>query len=58
MAQQVNVLAAMPEDLSSIPRTHVVERENQFPQADLQPPYEYCGTCVHHSHKQINKKQI
>lgn len=30
MAQYIKVLAAKPEHLNSIPRTHMVERENQF----------------------------
>lgn len=28
MAQQVKVLTAKPEDQSSIPETHMIEREN------------------------------
>lgn len=35
MAQQVEVLAEKPEGLSSIPRPHMVERENQFTQVGL-----------------------
>lgn len=31
MAQQVELLAAFPEDLSSIPRTHKAEEENRPP---------------------------
>jgi hypothetical protein len=30
MAQQVKVLATKPEDMSSIPGTHVVERNRRF----------------------------
>jgi hypothetical protein len=32
MAQWEKVLAAKPDDLSSIPREHVVEGRNQLPQ--------------------------
>lgn len=30
VAQQGKVLAAKPDDLNSIPRTHILERENQL----------------------------
>lgn len=35
MAGSVKVFAAKPEDLSSIPRTHIVKGENQLPQIVL-----------------------
>lgn len=35
MAQQVNVLTVKSNNQSSIPRTHVMEGENQFLQVDL-----------------------
>lgn len=38
MAQQIKTLAANPDDLSSIPGTHIVEEESQPSQAVLWPP--------------------
>jgi hypothetical protein len=35
MAQQVKVLAAKPDDLSSTLRTYVDEEESQLPQVDV-----------------------
>lgn len=32
MAQQAKILAAKPDDLSTIPRTHMVDGETQLPQ--------------------------
>ena len=32
MAQWIKALAAIPGDLSFIPRTHIIEGENQLPQ--------------------------
>lgn len=37
MAQQVAMPAAQTDNLSSVPESHVVERENQLPQGP-QPP--------------------
>lgn len=49
MAQQVGVIATQPNDLGSVPGTHVVEGENQFWQAILCLPPVYHGMhrCVH-----------
>lgn len=38
MAQWVKVLASKPVDLSSIPKTHAVEGENQLTKVVLHPP--------------------
>lgn len=50
MVQWVEVIAAKPEDLSSIPRTHVVEGEKELQEV-------FCG--MHgpppRTHKQRNK---
>jgi hypothetical protein len=35
MAHQAKLLAVNPDSLSSIPRTHIVEEENQLPQVIL-----------------------
>lgn len=35
MAYPVKVLAIRPDDLNSIPRMHMVERESQFLQVEL-----------------------
>lgn len=57
MGQQVTVLAANLESLTSIPETHMVERENKLPEAtsDLhkhpEPSVTYMHTCT-----QINLK--
>lgn len=41
MAQPAKGIAAKPDGLSSSPEAHLVERENQLPQADTLTP-----TCV------------
>lgn len=46
MAQWVKVLASKPVDLSSIPKTHAVEGENQLTKVVLQSPYTFPGTCA------------
>lgn len=38
MAQQVKIIAASLDDLSSIPGAHMMEEENRLPQAVLWPP--------------------
>lgn len=35
LAQKVKMLSTKPDDFSSIPRTHIVERENHFPKVFL-----------------------
>lgn len=45
MALWVKALAAKSNDLSSIPRIHMVEGENQC-QVVLQPPYMHPGRCI------------
>lgn len=35
MAQQVEVLITKTEDMSSVPRTHIVEAEKQLPKSAL-----------------------
>lgn len=50
------MLAAEPEDLNSIPRSHVVEGENRLPEAVLRPPHDGCGTHTHtHLPPTVNK---
>lgn len=39
MAQLVKAPATEPEDLSFIPGTHMVEKENKLPRAVLSPPH-------------------
>jgi hypothetical protein len=52
MGQQVTVLAANLESLTSVPETHMVERENKLPEAtsDLhehsEPSVTYMHTCT------------
>ena len=43
MAQWVKGLAAKTDDPSSIPRTHMVEEEDQLQQVVLCPPHVCCG---------------
>lgn len=43
MAQQVKVLVAKSDDLSLIPRTQIVEVENQLIQVVLWPPHLLCS---------------
>lgn len=38
------IMATKPADLSMIPRAHVVEEDNQFPQVFLRLPHELFGT--------------
>lgn len=47
MAKQIKVLIAKSNDLNSIPRTHVVEGENKFPQNILFPLREHHNMCLH-----------
>lgn len=50
------MLTAEPEDLSSIPKSHVVDGENRLPEAVLRPPRGGCGTYIHtHLPPTINK---
>lgn len=46
MAQGIEALAAKPGDLSSIPRTHMVEGEKCLLQVVLWPPHVGHGTRV------------
>lgn len=61
MAQWGKVLAAKPDNLSSIPRTHIVERERLLLLVVLWPPHMHCGhtpACVHtcaHTHSHIHR---
>lgn len=45
MAQWLKVLAAQPDSLSVITRTHRVEGENGFLHVVLEPPLVCCGMC-------------
>ena len=52
MAQQVRVLAALPEDLSSIPSIHLTAHNHlklQF-KGDLVPSSGFCRHCMHVVH--------
>lgn len=46
VAQWIKAFAAKPADVSSVPRTHVLDGENQRPQFDLWPPHRYHDTEV------------
>jgi hypothetical protein len=50
MAQLLKVLAAKPDDLSSIPGTHVVEGKSRRPQVVLWPPQVHYGIHTHTEH--------
>ena len=43
----LQALVAKPEDLSSIPRAHMVEEENQLSQVVACPPNACHGICTH-----------
>ena len=43
MIQRAKVLTANPDNLSSIPRTHMEEEENPLLHMTLWPPYMFCG---------------
>lgn len=54
MAQQEKVPAAKPEDLSSIPSTHIVAGESQLCLGVFGPAHMHCGIGRPHS-KYTNK---
>lgn len=53
---EVQVLAAKPHDVSSVPRTHMVKGENGLCQVELRPPH----VCTHttHTHRKACKYKI
>lgn len=55
IAQWVNVLATKPNGLNSIPKTHIVKRENRFPQIVLWPPHmlQHMWPYPHHANVNI-----
>lgn len=57
--EQVNIVTANPNDLSSVPRIHIVRGEKQLLQADLCPIYAYChdSLSLFLSHKNILKTE-
>lgn len=48
--QYVGVLATKPDDLSSIPGSHVMEEERPLPRGTLQPPHICPNTWALHPH--------
>ena len=51
--QQVTMPAARPDNLSSVPGSHVVERENQLLQGCPHLHNECCGTCAYPMNKWV-----
>lgn len=58
MDQWVKVSATKPDNLCLLPRTHIVEEENQLPQVVLWPTHVHSGTfeCARaHTHTSVEK---
>lgn len=52
MTQEIRALAVKADDLSSVPRTHMVKGENWLPQVDLRPPH----MCETHTYPRLLNK--
>lgn len=48
------VLAAKPDDLSSIPGSHMMEEESPQPRGTLQPPHTGLGTISPYTYTHMN----
>lgn len=53
-AEQAEVLSPEPGDLSAIPGTHMLERENRLWCIVLWPPNRWHGTCTHAQKINVN----